>query len=68
MPQASGVVRVLHPVEVKMGVQIGVEATKSFLRLERIAGYELGFGHVICQTREPYPITRDIQAVPVWAI
>ncbi|WP_211482978.1 hypothetical protein [Actinomyces glycerinitolerans] len=51
-----------------MGVQIGVEATKSFLRLERIAGYELGFGHVICQTREPYPITRDIQAVPVWAI
>ncbi|MDO4899193.1 DUF4143 domain-containing protein [Actinomyces sp.] len=59
---------VLHPVEVKMGVHIGVEAIKDFLRLERITGCELGFGHVICQTREPYPITRDIQAVPVWAI
>ncbi len=59
---------VLHPVEVKLGVQIGAEATKSFSRLERITGYEFGFGHVICQTREPYPITRDIQAVPVWAI
>ena len=31
-------------------------------------GYEVGFGHVICQTEEPYFISRDVQAVPVWAI
>ena len=58
----------LHPVEVKLGVQIGAEATKSFSRLERITGYELGFGHVICQTKEPYLVTRQVQAVPVCAI
>ncbi|SYZ34523.1 Uncharacterised protein [Propionibacterium australiense] len=59
---------VLHPVEITMGVQIGVDATKNFSSLEDIPGYELGFGHVICQTREPYLITRDVQAAPVWAI
>lgn len=32
------------------------------------AGLQVGFGHVICQTKEPYPIIRGLQAVPVWTI
>ena len=59
---------VLHPVEIKKGVQIGAEAVKSFSCLEKMPGYEVGFGHVICQTEEPYFISGDVQAVPVWAI
>lgn len=59
---------VLHPVEVKMGVQIDEDATGNFPCLENIPGHELGFGHVICQTREPYLVTRDVQAAPVWII
>lgn len=47
---------------------IGTEAIKSFSCLEKMPGYEVGFGHAICQTEEPYFISRDVQAVPVWAI
>lgn len=25
-------------------------------------------GHVICQTQEPYLLTENVEAVPVWAI
>ena len=60
--------RVLHPVEVKMGVQVGGEAAAAFSLLGDVAGYEVGFGHVVCQTHEPYLIDRNVQAVPVWAI
>ena len=59
---------VLHPVEIKKGIQIGTDAIKSFSCLEKMSGYEMGFGHVICQTDEPYLISRNVQAVPVWAI
>ncbi|MBE6479835.1 MAG: DUF4143 domain-containing protein [Olsenella sp.] len=60
--------RVLHPVEVKAGILIGADATRSFSLLEGLSGYEVGFGHVVCQTEEPYFISRDVQTVPVWAI
>ena len=60
--------RTLHPVEVKAGVQVRADAVRHFSCLEGFAGYEVGFGHVVCQTREPYAITRDVQAVPVWAL
>ena len=30
--------------------------------------YEVGFGHAVCQTREPYLLAEDVEAVPVWAI
>lgn len=59
---------VLHPVEIKAGATVGADAVKNFSCLESMSDYEVGFGHVICQTREPYPITRNVQAVPVWAI
>lgn len=59
---------VLHPVEVKLNATVGTDAVKNFECLQEISGYEVGFGHVICQTREPYYVTRVVQAVPVWAI
>ena len=59
---------ILHPVEVKMAATVGKDAAKSFSCLEGLSGYEVGFGHVICQTPEPYLIARDVQAVPVWEI
>jgi predicted AAA+ superfamily ATPase len=59
---------VLHPVEVKMGFTVGTDAIKHFSALDSLTGYEVGEGSVICQTKEPYLIARDVQAVPVWAI
>ena len=47
---------------------VGADAVKNFDCLERFSDYEVGFGHVICQTSEPYYVTRSVQAVPVWAI
>ena len=41
---------------------------KNFACLENLPGYGVGFGHVVCQTPEPYLITRTVQAVPVWGI
>lgn len=58
----------LHPVEIKSGMLVREDAVRSFSCLEGLAGYEVGFGHVICQTERPYMITRDVQAVPVWGI
>ncbi|MCH4275951.1 MAG: DUF4143 domain-containing protein [Atopobiaceae bacterium] len=59
---------VLHPVEVKTGFTVGTDAIKHFSALDSLTDYEVGEGAVICQTKEPYLITRDVQAVPVWAI
>ncbi|WP_293821122.1 hypothetical protein [uncultured Parolsenella sp.] len=33
-----------------------------------MADYEDGFGHGICQTQEPYLLTENVEAVPVWTI
>lgn len=60
--------RVLHPVEVETAATVGADVVKNFACLEGLRGYEVGFGHVICQTKEPYPIIRGVQAVPVWVI
>lgn len=59
---------ILHPVEVKVSATVRKDAVKNFSCLENLPGYEVGFGHVICQTPEPYLITRTVQAVPVWGI
>lgn len=59
---------VLHPVEVKTAATVGGDAVKNFGCLEGLSDYEVGFGHVVCQTDEPYFVTRDVQAVPVWEI
>ena len=60
--------RILHPVEVKMAATVGGDAVKNFSCLEALSDYEVGFGHVVCQTPEPYLITRGVQAIPVWDI
>lgn len=60
--------RILHPVEVKMSAMVSRGAVKNFSCLESLSDYEIGFGHVICQTPEPYLITQNVQAVPVWEI
>lgn len=59
---------VLHPVEVKTAATVGSDAVKNFGCLDRLSDYEVGFGHVVCQTDEPYLVTRDVQAVPVWEL
>ena len=58
--------RTLHPVEIKVGMTVRGDAVRNFSCLDDIPGYEVGLGHVICQTEEPYFISRDVQAVPVW--
>lgn len=60
--------RTLHPVEVKTNALVKKDAIKNFGCLEDMADYEVGFGHVICQTQEPYLLTENVEAVPVWAI
>lgn len=60
--------RTLYPVEIKSNMSVRVDAVKNFSCLEDIPGYEIGLGHVICQTEKPYFITQNVQAVPVWAI
>jgi len=59
---------ILHPVEIKVSATVKKDAVKNFACLENLPGYEVSFGHVICQTPEPYFITRTVQAVPVWGI
>lgn len=59
---------ILHPVEVKMAATVGSDAVKNFGCLENLSGYEVGFGHVVCQTAEPYFVTRNMQAISVWDI
>lgn len=59
---------ILHPVEVKVSATVRKDAVKNFACLENLPGYKVGFGHVVCQTPEPYLITRTVQAVPVWGI
>lgn len=59
---------ILHPVEVKMSATVGKDTVKIFSCLEGLTGYEIGFGHVVCQTPDPYLITKDVQAIPVWGI
>lgn len=55
-------------IELKMSATVGRDAVKNFTCLEGLSGYEIRFGHVVCQTPDPYLITKDVQAVPVWSI
>lgn len=59
---------VLHPVEIKTSSTVRIDAIKHFGCLEGLSGYEVGYGHVVCQTSEPYSLTDRVQAIPLWAI
>ena len=58
--------RVLHPVEITTSATVTREAVAGFSVLADIGDYDVGAGAVICQTREPYPVTATVKAVPVW--
>ena len=60
--------RVLHPVEIKTSATVTREAVAGFSVLADVGDYDVGAGAVICQTREPYPVTDTVKAVPVWSI
>ena len=60
--------RVLHPVEIKTSATVTREAAAGFSVLNDIGDYDVGAGAVICQTREPYPVTDTVKAIPVWSI
>ena len=60
--------RVLHPVEIKTAATVTRETTAGFSVLNDIGDYDLGAGAVICQTREPCPVTDTVKAIPVWSI
>ena len=59
---------VLHPVEIKTSSTVRIDAIKHFGCLEGLSGYEVGYGHVVSQTPEPYSLTDRVQAIPLWAI
>lgn len=59
---------VLHPVEIKTSSTVRIDAIKHFGCLEGLSGYEVGYGHVVCQTPEPCSLTDKVQAIPLWAI
>ena len=60
--------RVLHPVEITTSATVTREAVAGFSVLNDIGDYDVGAGAVICQTREPYPVTDTVKAIPVWSI
>jgi len=60
--------RVLHPVEITTSATVTREAVAGFSVLNDIGDYDVGAGAVICQTREPYPVTDTVKAIPVWLI
>ncbi len=60
--------RVLHPVEIKTSATVTREAAAGFSVLADVGDYDVGVGAIICQTREPYPVTATVKAVPVWSI
>jgi len=51
-----------------MAATVGKDDIGTFRMLESFKDYEVGFGHVVCQTPQPYMIAQDVQAVPVWDI
>lgn len=60
--------RTLHPVEIKAGMTVRRDATKNFSALEGLSDFEIGYGHVVCLAPQPFALSSNVQAVPVWAI
>lgn len=60
--------RMLHPIEVKSGTHPTHSDIENFSALESMAGVEVGHGAVVCRAENPYSITRDVRAVPIWSV
>ena len=54
----SGIIRIIQPFWPNVG--------RRLTKIPKL--YFMDTGHVICQTEVPYFISREVQAVPVWAI
>jgi predicted AAA+ superfamily ATPase len=57
----------LFPIEIKRAARISVADVKSIEYL-RTRGVRMGRGAVISLSREPYPLTRDIDVIPASAV
>ena len=57
-----------YPVEIKTSATVTREAVAGFSVLNDVGDYDVGAGAVICQAREPYPVTAAVEAIPVWSI
>lgn len=60
--------QLLNASDIGDAIDADHKTAKNFGCREGMADYEVGFGHVICQTQEPYLLTENVEAVPVWAI
>jgi predicted AAA+ superfamily ATPase len=57
----------LYPIEVKKSAMPGKEAVKHFGVLKKL-GKAAGPGAVLCLSQDPFPINREVSAIPVWEI
>lgn len=55
----------LYPIEIKKGAAIDKTWTKNFSALNKLEGYDIADGVVICRTEEPIPINEKSMALPV---
>ena len=60
--------RVLHPVEVKISATPSANSITNFKRLDVFKDYKIGAGAVVCLTPQPYTLSSNVQAIPVWGI
>lgn len=60
--------RTLHPIEIKNRATVRSSDAAAFSRLEDFSEYEIGAGTIVCTTPEARPVTRNVTAIPVWAI
>ena len=54
----------LYPVEVKKSASPGSDSIKAFATLEQ-SGAKVGQGAVVCLCKEPLPLKKDVQVLPV---
>lgn len=65
--QTSGIIYMMQPFWANATKRLA-KTPELYFRDTGLADYEVGFGQVICQTPEPYLLSGEVQAVPVWAI
>ena len=60
--------RTLHPVEIKAAVNVTSDSVKNFSVLDGFTDFEIGTGHVICQTEKPHVVCSNVLAISPWEI
>ena len=54
----------LHLVEIKKGIEFKADAIKGFKALQK-GRYPIGYSCLICNTKQIYPLTKDIEVIPL---